>query len=195
MWWAMTYEPIIELTVLVLTLVAVASVLVWYLLTGTPPLPSSPAVKLAILAALPDKLEGTVYDLGSGWGGMAFALARRYQGCRVIGFEVSPLPWVFSRLRLLLQPTPNLYFHFKSFHKVSQEDAVLVVCYLGPRAMEKLKLKLEAELKPDTLLLSIFFCVPDWRPASEHMVPDMHKTPVYMYRVMDKNKINGHLTG
>jgi hypothetical protein len=93
----MTYEPIIELTVLILTLVAVASVLVWYLLTGTPPLPSSPAVKRAMLDALPNKLEGTVYDLGSGWGGMAFALARRYHDCRVIGFEVSPLPWVFSR--------------------------------------------------------------------------------------------------
>jgi hypothetical protein len=195
MWWAMTYEPIIELTVLMLTLVAVASVLGWYLLTGTPPLPSSPAVKRAILAALPNKLEGTVYDLGSGWGGMAFTLARRYHGCRVIGFEVSPLPWVFSRLRLLLQPTPNLFFHCRSFHKVSQEDAVLVVSYLGPRAMEKLKLKLEAELKPNALVLSIFFRVPNWQPASEHMVPDMHKTPVYLYRVRDKNKINGHSTG
>jgi len=77
-----------------LALAAVASVLGWYLLTGTPPLPSSPAVKRAMLAALPVKLEGTVYDLGSGWGGMAFALARRYPGCRVTGFEVSPLPWI-----------------------------------------------------------------------------------------------------
>ena len=188
----MTYEQIIELTVLVLALVAVASVLGWYLLTGTPPLPSSPAVKQAILAALPDKLEGTVYDLGSGWGGMAFTLARRYHGCRVVGFEVSPLPWVISRLRLLLKPTPNLQFRFRNFQKVSQEDAVLVVCYLGPRAMEQLKLKLEAELKPDTLVLSIFFRVPDWRPASEHMVPDMHKTPVYLYRVRDKNKTSCH---
>ena len=184
----MTYEPIIELTVLVLTLVAVASVLVWYLLTGTPPLPSSPAVKRAMLAALPNKLEGTVYDLGSGWGGMAFALARRYHDCRVIGFEISPLPWLISRLRLLLKPTPNLQFRFRSFHKVSQEDAVLVVCYLGPRAMKQLKLKLEAELKPDTLVLSIFFRVPDWRPESEHMAPDMHKTPIYLYRVRGKKK-------
>ena len=66
----------------------------WYLLTGTPLLPSSPAVKRAMLAALPVKLEGTVYDLGSGWGGMTFALAHRYPGCRVTGFEVPPLPWV-----------------------------------------------------------------------------------------------------
>jgi hypothetical protein len=191
----MTHEPIIELTILILALAAVASVLGWYLLTGTPPLPSSPAVKQAMLTALPDKLEGAVYELGSGWGGMAFTLARRYHGCRVTGFEVSPLPWVFSRLRLLLQPTPNLYFRFRNFHKVSQEDAVLVVCYLGPRAMEKLKLKLEAELKPDALVLSIFFRVPDWRPASGHMVPDMHRTPVYLYRVGDQNKTNGHSTG
>jgi hypothetical protein len=187
----MTYELILELTALNLALMAVASVLGWYLMTGTPPLPSSPAVKRAILAALPNKLEGAVYDLGSGWGGMAFALARRYHGCHVIGYEVSPLPWAFSRLRLLLQPTPNLYFRCKSFHKVSQEDAVLVVSYLGPRAMEKLKPKLEAELKTNTLVLSVFFRVPDWRPAWEHMVPDMHKTPVYLYRVRDKNKTKG----
>jgi trans-aconitate methyltransferase len=188
----MTYETTIELTGLVIALVAVASVLGWYLLTGTPPMPSSPTVKRVMLAALPDKLEGTVYDLGSGWGGMAFALARSYHGCRVIGFEVSPLPWVFSRLRLLLKPTPNLHFRFRSFHKVSQEDAVLVVCYLGPGAMEKLKLKLEEELKPNTLVLSIFFHMPDWRLESKHLVPDIHETPVYLYRVSDKNKINGH---
>ncbi|NQU59024.1 MAG: methyltransferase [Rhodospirillales bacterium] len=191
----MTHERIIELTILVLALAAVASVLGWYLLTGIPPLPTSPAVKRAMLAALPDKLEGAVYDLGSGWGGMAFALARRYPGCRVTGFEVSPLPWVFSRLRLLLQPTPNLYFRFGNFHKVSQEDAVLVVCYLAPRAMEKLKLKLEAELTPDTLVLCNFFRVPDWRPASELMVSDMHRTPVYLYRIGDQNNTNGHSTG
>lgn len=186
----MTIESIIELTILILALAAVTSVLSWYLLTGIPPLPTSPAVKRVMLAALPDKLKGAVYDLGSGWGGMAFALARRYPGCRVTGFEVSPLPWVFSRLRLLLQPTPNLYFRFGNFQKVSQEDAVLVVCYLAPRAMEKLKLKLEAELKLDTLVLSNYFRVPDWRPASEYMVPDMHRTPVYLYRIGDQNKTN-----
>lgn len=181
----MTYEPIIELTILVIALAAVASVLGWYLLTGTPPMPTMPTVKRVMLAALPDKLEGTVYDLGSGWGGMAFALARRYPGCRVTGFEVSPLPWAFSRLRLLLQPVPNLYFRYGNFHKVSQEDAALVVCYLVPCAMDKLKQKLETELKPGTLVLCNFFRVPDWRPASEHLVPDMHATPVYLYRIGD----------
>jgi hypothetical protein len=54
----MTNEPIIELTILVLALAAVASVLGCYLQTGTPPLPSSPAVKRTMLAVLPDKLEG-----------------------------------------------------------------------------------------------------------------------------------------
>jgi len=183
----MTHDLIIELIILVLALAAVASVLGLYLLSGTPPLPSSPPVKKAMLAALPDKLEGAVYELGSGWGGLAFALARRYPDCHVTGLEISPLPWTFSRLRLLLQPTPNLSFRFRNFHNVSQSDAVLVVCYLGPRAMEKLKLKLEVELKPATLVLSIFFRVPDWCPASELTVQDMHRTTVYLYRVGEKN--------
>lgn len=191
----MTPEAIIELTVLVIALAAVASVLGSYLLTGTPPLPTMPAVKQVMLAALPDRLEGPVYDLGSGWGGMAFALARRYPGCRVTGFEVSPLPWAFSRLRLLLQPVPNLYFRHGNFHKVLLADAVLVVCYLAPGAMDKLKQKLEAELKRDTLVLCNFFRMPGWRPASEYMATDMHATPVYLYRIGDQNLTNGHSTG
>ena len=62
-----------------------------------------------MLAALPVKLEGTVYDLGSGWGGMAFALARRYPGCRVTGFEVPPLPWVTLPKKRNGCPRPSVW--------------------------------------------------------------------------------------
>ena len=83
----------IEIIVLAAVLGAVLSVFLPTLWTRAAPLPTSGAVRATLLAMLPLTVDGPVYDLGSGWGGLARALARRYPRTPVIGFEVSPLPW------------------------------------------------------------------------------------------------------
>ena len=58
-------------------LLAIGLVFASTLRTATPPLPTSPSVRKTLLAMLPSQVDGLVYDLGSGWGGLARTLARR----------------------------------------------------------------------------------------------------------------------
>ncbi len=171
-----------EIAILILALAAVASVFVPTLMTGASPLPTSRPVRDTMLGLLPDHMVGPIYELGSGWGGLARALARRYPGAPVRGFEVSLLPWAWSRLRHLLGGPPNLTLALANFHGADLSDAALVVCYLPGPAMEKLRPKLEAELPNGVLVLSNTFALPGWRAVEEKTVPDIHRSRVYLYR-------------
>jgi trans-aconitate methyltransferase len=175
----------IEIIVLAAVGLAILSVVLPTLWTRASPLPTSGAARATLLAMLPLTVDGPVYDLGSGWGGLARALARRYPRSPVIGFEVSPLPWAWSRLRQALRGSANLTFRFGDFHNADLSGAALVVCYLPGPAMEKLKPKLEAELKPGAMVASNTFAPRGWDPAEVRTAPDAHASQVYLYRVGD----------
>jgi hypothetical protein len=175
----------IEIIVLAAVGLAILSVVLPTLWTRASPLPTSGAARATLLAMLPLTVDGPVYDLGSGWGGLARALARRYPRSPVIGFEVSPLPWAWSRLRQALRGSANLTFRFGDFHNADLSGAALVVCYLPGPAMEKLKPKLEAELKPGAMVASNTFALRGWDPAEVRTAPDAHASQVYLYRVGD----------
>jgi len=49
--------------------------------------------------------------------------------------------------------------------------------------MEKLKPKLEAELKPDALVLSNTFALAGWQVVEERTAPDIHASKVYLYEI------------
>ncbi len=172
-----------DIAVLGFVLVAVALIFISTLVTGASPMPTSSVVRETMLTALPAEIDGPIYELGAGWGGLAVALAGRYSASPVRAFEVSILPWAFSRARLLVQGRPNLSFHLKNFHREDLSGAALVVCFLTPPIMEKLKPKLEAELRPGALVVSNTFALRGWQPIDTRTVPDVHATNVYLYRV------------
>ena len=177
-----------DLAVLGAVLVAMALIFISTLATGASPMPTSSVVRETMLAALPAEIDGPIYELGAGWGGLAVALAGRYPASPVRGFEVSILPWAYSRARLwvprlLGRGRPNLSFQLKNFHRADLSQAALVVCFLTPPIMEKLKPKLEAELRPGALVVSNTFAFRGWRPIHTRTVPDVHATNVYLYRV------------
>jgi len=173
----------IDLFVLGAALLAIASIFLPTLLTQASPLPTSAAVRQTMLAVLPEHLDGPVYELGAGWGGLAVALARRYPQTPVQGFEVSILPWGFSKVRQIIGGQKNLRFRFGNFLKADLSAAALVVCYLPGPAMEKLKAKLEAELKPGALVLSNTFALAGWQAVEERTAPDIHASRVYLYKI------------
>ena len=174
---------IAEVFVLALALGAIALILAYTLITGMPPMPTSPRVKRVMLAAIPGHLEGTIYELGSGWGTLAIPLAARFPGCRVVACELSPLPWLVSHLWRALRRLPNLTIRRADFFALPLADAALVVCYVQRAGMAKLRPKLEAELAPGALVLSNTFAVPGWQPDAVHDTGDMHASKVYLYRV------------
>ena len=87
------------LAVLALTATAAVLIVVYSLRVGITPMPSSGAARRRIVELVPADLEGTILELGSGWGGLAVALARRFPAAQVVAYELSPVPWIVARIR------------------------------------------------------------------------------------------------
>ena len=174
------------LVVFILVVAASALILGYSLATGISPVPTSREVRTIILDRLPETLSGTVLELGAGWGTLARPLAWRYRDNRVIAYELSPLPWLVLKLRQLARPCPNLSIRRADFMDAGFADAALVVCYLYPGAMARLRPKFEAELRPGTWVVSNAFPVPGWQPEAVVPAEDAFGGEVYFYRIREK---------
>ena len=121
-------------------------------------------------------------DLGSGWGTLVIALARKYPDRKVIGYELSFVPWLFSLIRKSVSGLDNLLLYRKDFLDADLSDASVLTCYLFPRGMVSLEDKLDRENVNDVLIVSSTFALPSSEPVKVIRVKDMYRTPVYLYR-------------
>lgn len=168
--------------ILLTGLAATGLIIVLYVLrTGVPPIPTSAGTRAAILRLLPAELRGTVYDLGSGWGGLARLLATRYPGNQVVGIELSPAPWLFARALARLLTRPNLRYRRADLLDEPLEDAGAVVFYLMPGMLRRLAPKLAAELRPGTVVISYCFALDGWEPDSVIVDAESGPSPIYRY--------------
>lgn len=173
--------------VLFLALLAIVLVLVGTVRSKVPPMPTSAPVKRVMFSMMPAHINGTVYELGAGWGGLAVALARRYPDRPVIAVEISPLPWLVSRLRARLSGLKNLTVRYGDALKLDLADAGLIVCYLCPDVMAPLQEKLAAELPAGACVVSNTFALSGWQPSTAQHAEDLHRSPVYLYDISGKN--------
>ena len=124
--------------------------------------------------------ENKIVDLGSGWGTLALVLARNNPDKTVIGYELSPFPFYFSKLLKLLYRQKNLHFKRKDFFALKFEKKTLYTCYLFPGAMQKLQAKIEnSSLKPP--LLSSTFAMHKFKADTTFCLKDLYHTPLYFY--------------
>jgi len=165
----------------VLTLACVVSILIGTLRAGISPMPSSGRAAKQLLALVPPG-EGPIVELGSGWGGLAVALAKAHPHRPVVAYEISTLPWLCSVGRARLARQENLSIHRRDFFLADLSEAQVVVCYLHPAGMTRLQAKLTAELAPGTTVLSNTFALHGWAPEDVVTLEDLHRTPVYRYR-------------
>lgn len=159
----------------------VISVVIWSIKNGISPMPSSFKAKKTLLSLLPEELEGDIYEIGSGWGTLMSPLAKKFPRCRIVGFETSPLPYLFSKLRCLW--LPNVQLERRDFFSVDLKKGSLVVCYLYPAAMEKLKEKLDNELQPGSLVASNTFAIRGWTADKVVELDDIYRTKIYLYKI------------
>ncbi|MBA3816155.1 MAG: SAM-dependent methyltransferase [Parachlamydiaceae bacterium] len=177
------YNWIVIAFFLALILFILVSIILWSLRNGISPMPTSHKAKCCLLSVLPKMVNGKVYELGSGWGTLLFPIARHYPGRQIVGYETSLLPYWFSRMRRKLGGYPNVEILRKDFFEVAMGDAGLVVCYLYPGAMRRLKDKLRVELPPDAWVVSNTFSVPGWPASRVCEVGDIYYSKVYVYRL------------
>lgn len=165
-------------------LLAGISILYYSVRTGVPPMPSHPSARRAIFRLIPGYFApATIYELGCGWGGIAFELAARYPEARVVAIELSPLPWLFCHVRKFLQRRPNLEIRRADFLKCTLSDGDLVFCYLMVAPMRGLERKLAGDLRPGSLVITSTFAFPDWTAETVETVPEAMSARIYRYRV------------
>jgi hypothetical protein len=162
---------------------AVAASIVWYSMkTGIAPMPSSAAACRAMLEAAERVPAGTIVDLGSGWGTLAIAFARRHPEREVVGYELSWVPWLVSRLRRRLLGLTNLTLHRADFLRARLPQQAVLVCYLCRRNMRDLSHKLRSEPCRPVAVICNTFAMPFMRPCEVIRLSDIYRTRIFVYR-------------
>lgn len=151
---------------------------------GVSPMPTVGRVRNKILAQVPSSAHHVV-ELGSGWGGISLLAGRRYPHMQVTGIELSPVPYLFSRLRLWISRAPNVRFLRRNFFDYPLDQSDVVICYLTNPLMAQLKEKLLRELPVHAVIVSSTFFIPGWTPAKTEKVTGLWDTDVYVYRRKD----------
>lgn len=165
--------------ILLFVFLAFPLIVIKTLQNGISPMPSSYKAVKAIISLIPKDFDGTLVDLGSGWGHLAFALACAFPNARIIGYENSLIPYLFSRLFI----KKNLQFRYQDFLDSSLPTADIAVCYLFPKAMTTLSSKLQTTPFPIKTLISSTFALPDHTPIQTLTLKDLYNTPIYLYQI------------
>lgn len=90
------------------------------------------------------------YDLGSGTGEMLFYLSQKYN-IDCVGIEISPILYLYSKIKSLFYK--NVKIVYGNFYKYNLSKADVIYVFLMPKAFDKLKRKINKELKKDSQII------------------------------------------
>lgn len=179
---------IIKSILLIASLFCAISIFYSTIVYGVSPMPTSKQVKQVILDLLNRYNAGyRIYELGSGWGTLTSSISGAFPDYQVTGFERSPLPFLFSVAANKILNRKNCQLKYKDFFRTSFAETDIIVCYLGPNVMSRLKPKLEKELKHGSVVISSTFAVPGWQPIETITSSDLYHSKVYLYRKNDNS--------
>ena len=134
--------------------------------TRVPYYPSSPAAWDRVAGLLPAQAS-RVIDIGSGFGGLAFFLARQRPDSQVTGIEIAPLPWAVSTMRAAwrrLRGEVAPKFMRGDYQRLNFAEYDVIFAYLSPAAMPALWRQACVQMRPGALLLSYEFEIPGRAP-------------------------------
>lgn len=144
---------------------------------GAPWVPTKNADVERFLRLAELKPDAVVYDLGCGDGRIVRAAAN--VGAQATGFEVSILPYLMARVRLIGSPAR---VRFRDFWRVRLGDADVIYFFLMPGIYSKLKTKLENELKPCAKVIAYVWPIDGWEPT---VVDKKAGSPnLYVYEIL-----------
>ncbi|MEZ0319575.1 MAG: class I SAM-dependent methyltransferase [Pyrobaculum sp.] len=125
-----------------------------------------------------------VYDLGSGDGRIVIIAAKEF-GARSVGVEVRKDLYEQSMARIKdMGLSGRAYIINASFFDVDLSNADVVTMYLLTTVNERLRPKLEKELRPGTRVVTHDFEVPGWRPVVvEEVYEDWRSHKLFLYKI------------
>ena len=171
----------IAIALFFLVLVIAFSIVWGTLKTGISPMMSSSKARQAMLAEINMDEKGALIDLGSGWGTLVIAVAKKHPKNQIIGYELSWFPWMISVLFKYSLGLDNLTLYRKDFKSADLSAASTLVCYLFPGGMLALEDKLKHDLFKNITIVSNTFALPSYKPTNVIKLKDFYQTPIYVY--------------
>jgi ubiquinone/menaquinone biosynthesis C-methylase UbiE len=174
---------------LAVLIVAVSSFLlvtiaITFIRTGVPTIASAKAAQLQVAEYLRKRNALRIYELGAGKGDFALRIAQYNPQAQVDGFELSLVPFLFSLfLKRFMKGGERTRFHLANFHDVDLREIDAVAMYLMPAPNRKLQPKLLKEMKPGSVVASVSFSMPGWKPQEVMIAPNISKTRTFIYHM------------
>ena len=153
---------------------------VYGLISGVPWVPSRSDTIRQMLDLAGVKKGDKFADLGCGDGRMLFMAEKL--GARVYGYELALLAFLAAKLRKFFLGS-NARIEFKSFFEINLEKFDVVALYLMPETLEKLKPKLEKELKKGSRIVSHAFQIKGWKPIKKISRDSKNKANIFLYQI------------
>lgn len=150
---------------------------------GISPMPSSSKAYNAILTLISDTDDGAIADFGSGWGNLVIRLAQEFPHRKIIGYELSLLPWCFSMLAKKTLKLNNLVLYRKDFYQADLSEVSVITCYLFPDAMNKLSEKLQKDEFSVNSVISNNFSLPRFEASKTITLDDFYHSSIYFYPI------------
>ncbi len=121
-----------------------------------------------------------VYDLGSGFGGLAILASKRAK--KAVGIEFDSLRYAISIARAFFSGAKNVRFIRGNLFEQDISDANVILLFLKQKTNQKLKAKF-LRLGKGTRIVSNIWTFEGWKPVKEDK-----KLKVYMYVVGKSEK-------
>lgn len=165
----------------VIAVLFIVSSLAWVGILSAPYVPTRKRDLKRIYEIAQIRPGQVVYDLGAGDGRILIYGAKHY-GIKGVGCELALFPLLSSKIKALCAGVSGqLSLRWKNLYKIDVSEADLVVSYLLPKTMGKLKKKFEQELKPGAKVIACGFEVPGWEHV-KYDKPDKRHVGLYLYQ-------------
>lgn len=145
-------------------------------------MPSAPQTRKAIIndIRLHQGIDNhlNIYDLGSGWGGLCRKLASSFPKASIIGYEISPIPFIISKIKW----RKNYAIKRANIFKINITNADIIICYLSPTHMKQLERDIQARAKKGAVFYSQGFPFPTIQPEKVIEIPYSLERKLYKYQ-------------
>lgn len=175
---------IVFLCVILILMILIIVIETQSLQSGTIPAPTFAKTRHHMISLMPEKPDGDILELGCGWGGALLSLAKAYPHNRIIGYEITSLPYWFARLRVLLSRQKNITLLQKDFMMDSFENAGAIFCYLPDEHMVALEPKFKEELSETAVIVSHSYPLPNLDAVRTETIKEgLWLSTMYVYRM------------
>lgn len=158
-----------EVVFLIFAGFALALALLWIIVPALYGLPTVPARRQRVRAALrPAGLQPgeVLYDLGAGDGRVLIIAAREF-GARAIGIEIGPVQCLLCWLRLLWGGlSRQVQIERRDFMQADLHRADVVYAYITSAQVQRLQHHLELQLRPGARVVTLACDLSSWQPAA-----------------------------